>query len=269
MISFGIIGSGYVGGATALFECERVKCFKYDIDPKKCSPANCTLNDIINCDLIFICVPTPQRENGECNLSIVESVVVQLRNIDPNCSKIVIRSTVPPFTSKRLGTHSMPEFLTEKNWRKDFKERNSWVIGVNEDQNPNYMKAKITELVEVAQEARVVDNKDMIFCLSEEAETMKYVRNCFLATKVAFFNEISSFCKEKEINYEKVRTLTGLDPRIGLSHTQVPGPDGKPGFGGTCFPKDLSALIYEFEHYGIKTEVLKSIEKRNSIDREK
>ena len=78
--------------------------------------------------------------------------------------------------------------------------------------------------------------------LCREAEMSKYVRNCFLATKVSFFNEIYTICQASNINYDNMIEGVKCDHRIGDSHCQVPGSDGKYGFGGTCFPKDLNAF---------------------------
>lgn len=78
-----------------------------------------------------------------------------------------------------------------------------------------------------------------------DAETIKYFRNCFLATKVSFCNEIEEFCQRKGIEYETVRALATINPRIGSSHSHVPGPDGKRGFGGIYFPKDTAARLYK------------------------
>ena len=93
-------------------------------------------------------------------------------------------------------------------------------------------------------------------------------KNCFLATKVSFCNEVAELCKIKEINYENVRALAANDDRILHSHTKVPGHDGKGGFGGTCFPKDASSLRYEMEKENMKSYVLDAIITRNEkVDR--
>lgn len=90
-------------------------------------------------------------------------------------------------------------------------------------------------------------------------------KNCFLSTKVSFCNEIYQFCQTKGINYENVRKIAANDDRILHSHTYVPGPDGKKGFGGTCFPKDTNSLSYEMVKSGMKPYILDSIIERNKI----
>ena len=123
MITIGVIGNGFVGKATGILECKRVKLFKYDIVPELCFPLGTTLKDICNkCDIILVSVPTPMNKDGSCYLNIVESVVKDISNhVDLNKKIIILRSTVPPGTSDRLNCYFMPEFLTEKNYMYDFK----------------------------------------------------------------------------------------------------------------------------------------------------
>ena len=103
----------------------------------------------------------------------------------------------------------------------------------------------------------------------EEAELTKYVRNTFLATKVSFFNEIEEFCRVHNVSYRKVRELTLYDDRIGDSHTSVPGPDGKRGFGGTCFPKDVSSLLHQILAKGMMSYIILAARNRNvDVDRQ-
>ena len=97
----------------------------------------------------------------------------------------------------------------------------------------------------------------------EELIMTKYVRNCFLATKVAFFNDIHKLCETVNVNYNNVANLTSMDRRIGSSHMQVPGPDGELGFGGACFPKDTKALVATGKHYDVELEILKDVIKAN------
>ena len=101
-----------------------------------------------------------------------------------------------------------------------------------------------------------------------ESELSKYFINCFLAVKVSFANEIYSLCQELNIDYDEVLRLVSLENRVGNSHLSVPGPDGKKGFGGSCFPKDINSLINLFEKSKVESHVLSAAWKRNStIDR--
>jgi len=85
------------------------------------------------------------------------------------------------------------------------------------------------------------------FVTTDQAEFCKYARNSYLAVKVSFFNEIEQYCNHMDMNYENIRKITTLDERIGSSHTQVPGPDKKKGYGWTCLPKDINSLVFQFE----------------------
>ena len=96
----------------------------------------------------------------------------------------------------------------------------------------------------------------------------KLARNSFLAVKVSFFNELYDFCEKEEVDYNSVAELTGMDSRIGVSHTQVPGPDGKRGFGGTCFPKDISSLNHQLDQVGVDSYIIEAAKARNiQVDR--
>ena len=99
MIKIGIVGNGYVGKATALLECEKVRVFIYDKDPEKCSPLGLKMRELACCDFVFVCVPTPMNRDGSCNVEIVNSVVKELKSFGTPPQNIVIRSTVPVGTS--------------------------------------------------------------------------------------------------------------------------------------------------------------------------
>lgn len=251
MPTLGIIGGGYVGTATAFVAPPTWTVLIYDLDPQRRLPPDTTMEHIKSSDLIFVCVPTPTRE-GRCDVSIVQSVVDLLGDRD----QVIIRSTVPPGTCDRLKVHMMPEFLTEANWKEDVLTRQRWVIGLHPQKNPDVIFQKLRHLL---------PDVDLWRTTPIEAEMIKYTTNCFLACKVAFFNEIYDFCLQKGIGYETIRQWVKTEPRIGGSHTQVPGPDGKRGFGGSCLPKDLAALIHEYPESPI---ILKAIHERNLKDRE-
>ena len=268
-MNIGIIGNGFVGQATQILKCNHNNLIIYDIDPSKCYPEGTTLESLAICNIIFISVPTPMDNTGRNHLGIVESVVSQLQKvINTNKTFIVIRSTVLPNTSDRLGCYFMPEFLTEKNWANDFKTCKNWIFGLLGKSNDEQFKKTISTIFKNAHQSGKIDSDVLHFVSNSEAEMIKYFRNCFLAMKVSFCNEIASLCESKNINYENVRNLATLDERIGASHSTVPGHDGKKGFGGTCFPKDTLALLREFEDSNVESFVLKGAVERNSkIDR--
>jgi nucleotide sugar dehydrogenase len=266
-MKIGVIGNGFVGKATSIFECKDIELLTYDINHTLCNPIGLTLQDMIDCDIIFVSVPTPMKETGECHLNIVKDVIKNLNDIHFK-NYIVLRSTVPVGTCDALGVYFMPEFLTEKNFIDDFKNAKQWIIGLpNEDAK---FKHKMNELIKLAKNNDRIKNDTIIFMTNKEAEMVKIFKNCFLATKVSFCNEIAQFCNKKDINYENVRMITCQDDRILHSHSMVPGPDSKKGFGGTCFPKDMNSLNYEMKKENIESFIIKSaIERNDKIDRKK
>ena len=269
MTSIGVIGNGFVGQATALFENPETKLLIFDIDPKKCKPEGTTLKDMAACDLVFICVPTPSHEDGKCNTSIVELVVRQLKEINENCN-IVIRSTVPVGTTESVKCFHMPEFLTEKHWRNDFINCELWVTGHSEMEESRVEKFRnlFKELLEKAHKYGKIKHTDFVLVKSDESELIKYFRNTFLSTKIAYCNEFYRLCNALNLNYNTISEIACADKRIGLSHIKVPGHDGKFGFGGTCFPKDTNSLITMYKENNIEAAVLNGVMKRNiEVDR--
>ena len=266
-MKIGIIGNGFVGKATALFATDFIEIVTYDKDPEKCEPHGVTIADLYDCDFVFVCVPTPMNEDGSCHSQIVESCVYDLNMSGIRDENIVVRSTVPVGFCESVGVNFLPEFLTEANWVEDFKNNNSWVFGVNSIYNTS-VKSKFVELISLAKSRGLIRHDDVYFCSSKEAELCKLTRNSFLATKVSFFNEIYDFCEKEGLDYNTVAELTGIDDRIGQSHARVPGPDGKRGFGGTCFPKDLSSLLAQMNEAGMSPYIIKAASSRNSqVDR--
>lgn len=260
---FGVIGNGFVGGATKEFECASNKLLVYDIIPEKCQPKGLKLEDLKECDFIFICVPTPMKHNGECNLSIVESVINQLNNAKIN-TNIIIRSTVLPRTTNKYNCFFMPEFLTEKNYLEDFINCKNWVIGCGNDKINEDFLNKYKLLINNAYNENKIKYNSIIPMLNSEAELVKYTRNSFLALKVSFFNEIYQLCNKLDINYNNFIKGVNCDERIGSSHMQVPGHDGKFGYGGTCFPKDTNALKSFFKNeLNMEPYILSAMIERN------
>jgi len=264
----GIVGNGYVGAATALLRSRNTSEFIYDIDPDKCSHVALQLVDLVeSCSFIFVCVPTPMSHDGSCSTYLVDKAVTELLDLGCEAERIIVKSTVPVGTCRRLGVMFMPEFLTEKNWHEDYLSQKNWILGTNERNDK--IRDDLYSIFNSAYRTGSLSNKpNLSFVTTEEAELIKYVRNCFLATKVSFFNEIHSFCSAKDLDYARIAELTCLDERITNSHTQVPGPDGKKGFGGTCFPKDMESLSYQLSKAGVDPKVIKSCILRNKrIDR--
>ena len=206
-------------------------------------------------------------KNGSCHLNIVKSVLSDLQSINYS-GFIVLRSTVPAGTCDDLGIYFMPEFLTEKNYIQDFINNKDWVFGLLNKDSDELFKNTITQLFNLAYQHKRIAYNQLNFLTNKEAEMVKMFKNCFLATKVSFCNEIAELCRVKGINYENVRKIAVLDPRIGESHSCVPGHDEFFGYGGTCFPKDTNNLKHEIEKEGINSYIINGVVKRNDeIDR--
>jgi UDPglucose 6-dehydrogenase len=217
------------------------------------------------------------KRNGSCDLSIVKSAIKDLTKAGVRKNKIVLRSTVPVGTSEKLKVNFMPEFLTEQNWQSDFYNNSLWVFGMDnindvtqtgDVMNFNSNLNLFRSLLERAKKFDKIKEDAVTFVSTKNAETIKYGRNSFLATKVSFFNEIQEFCINNSLNYELVRSLICADDRIGGSHSKVPGPDGKRGYGGTCFPKDVASMLHQMKKSKVQTMVLKNVQNRNEkVDR--
>jgi UDPglucose 6-dehydrogenase len=252
-MKIGIIGQGFVGSAIREGLKDFYEVLTYDIDESKC---NSTHEDVCHkSNIIFVCVPTPMRKSGKCDTRLLESVV---EKIDDACSSLdknptlVIKSTVPPGTTDRISktiTQNAnvcfsPEFLTEANSVEDFKNQSRIIIGGDGAKKVKQMYRK------------PFPNIPIVVTKSETAEMVKYFINCFLATKVTFANQMYDICESSNIDYDKVCEYALFDKRIGNSHLAVPGPDGDRGFGGHCFPKDLSAMIYYAKQNDVPPEFL-------------
>lgn len=205
---------------------------------------------------IFICLPTPMNPDGSCNTDIVEGVVREFNDAAAGLSPptLVIKSTVVPGTTQRLNdTYKNvrvcynPEFLTEANSINDFKNQDRIIVG-----GPHEATADVKQVYQTA-----YPNVPLTKTHSTIAELVKYTTNCFLATKVAFANELKQLCDQLEVDYDKVIEYATKDKRLGTSHWSVPGPDGHKGFGGSCFPKDINALLHLAESLGVDCNTMK------------
>ena len=127
---------------------------------------------------------------------------------------------------------------------------------------------KINYLFRESKKSNCIVSDTTRFVKNSEAEMIKYFRNCYLALKVSFCNELYDYCSNRDIDYETVRNIATNDTRIGGSHTKVPGHDGSRGYGGTCFPKDTKALLNSMKDNNVICPILSSVDYRNdNIDR--
>lgn len=232
----GIIGSGFVGGSVKnAYLLAGVETLV--VDPLYSS---LTVADLTSCDSVFVCVPSPQSESGQCDTSIFDSVLDDLNSVGYK-GPIISKCTIPPshYKLKQLTTPNLihaPEFLVAATAKEDYLKGKFAIIGGMEDH------CKIAEKVIRVGQTKI---ETVHYCTIEEAAMVKYTINTFLATKVSFMNELYDFCESQGMSYVRVAKMLTVEPRLGNSHFAVPGPDGQRGFGGACFPKDTAALLFE------------------------
>jgi UDPglucose 6-dehydrogenase len=215
-------------------------------------------------DLHFICVPTPMnKETGQCFTGIVEEVAKKIANHNKHGADIVIKSTVPPGTTKRLNdkygrVFFNPEFLTEADAYEDFVSLPYQIVG-----NPGRSRSTLlaTLYQNAAKQGVIEGGKMMLDTDSTVAEMVKLTRNCYLATRLSFFNEIKQLCDKLEVNYDDMRALAGMDERIGTHYNRVS--DDNPGWGLSCLPKDLNDLMFVAKDLGVDPKVMKAVWEKN------
>jgi len=272
MQEIGIIGQGFVGSAVKEGMQNYFKVFAFDKDPNKFSSATSIFNVVENTELTFLCVPTPMRKSGQCDLNILNAALDEVSKSATALNKknyiVVIKSTIPPGTTDYLSAiyNNLeivfnPEFLTEANAVDDYKNQNRIVIGGD---RPGTTKVKQVF-------SKAFPKVPIIKTSATIAEMIKYVTNTFLALKVSYANEMFQICQGLGIDYDKVIEYARYDERLGNSHWSVPGPDGDFGFGGHCFPKDIAALQHLAGTMKIDTTILnaaiaKNISVRTDLD---
>jgi UDP-glucose 6-dehydrogenase len=249
-----------------------IEVYIYDIRPELCQPLGVSLEDLDReCDLLFFCLPTPLHHDGSCYTKILEEALGRCRT---NPYKI-IRSTIPVGFAAKHGCYFMPEFLTEANWEDDFRRMKEWVVGIPCAADADAaaatveeFKTRIQKLIKRSHKNRAIMSPSVVFCSTNEAEMLKLMKNCFLSAKVGLMNEFYDFSQATNTNFNNVTGLAKLDQRIGTTHFSVPGPDGRRGFGGTCFPKDTHSLYCQMNAHGIRPHIYPAILTRNdTIDR--
>ena len=296
-MKIGIIGLGFVGlSLTSVLAAKGYPTIGVDVDIKKCkqiadgkSPffepnlektlreglkKKLTISNnyslIKDCDFVFVTVGTPQSSDGSIDLSMIKKSVKEMGKTMYRNKKnqiILIKSTVTPGTMKDIvlptleknskkkagkdfGLISNPEFLQETNAIKDTKFPHAVVLG---GYNTKYMKkAKMFF-------SKLHPNTPIIITNHQTAEMVKYANNSFLATKISFINQLSNICQNiPEANIDDIAKTIGLDPRIGKLFLNA-----GPGYGGSCLPKDMKALISFASGVGVKPLLLNAVEEIN------
>lgn len=221
---------------------------------------------IPGCDCVFIAVGTPQGDDGAANLSGLWKVTETLAPLLSEKTVVVIKSTVPvgtnravleklkELTGRDVDVASNPEFLKEGAAIEDFTRPDRVVVGAE--------RKEVGDILHTLYKPFLRTDHPFILMGLESAEMTKYAANCMLATKISFINEIANLCDLVGANINEVRKGICHDERIGFQFL-YPGV----GYGGSCFPKDVRALISVAENVGMNTEILKSVDDVNNLQK--
>lgn len=264
--TIGVVGYGFIGNAyNSLFitRCATLVYDKYRTDSFLVS-----LDTVVaGSELIFVAVPTPMKQSGECHTEYVESVFADILESATRIGRdvksfiVVLKSTVPPgFTNQQKNKTGLrlvfsPEFLTEANACQDVLNANRVIIGGDPDDTvvvANYMSKFYGHGVEIRK------------CTASEAEMVKLSTNAHLMARVLLSNELYLICQKLGLNYDHVKEMTQLDSRIGTSHMNVPGNSGRLACGGHCFPKDINNLRHISKVLGTNEKMFTAICERNA-----
>ncbi len=255
-MNVGICGYGYVGQGMHKVFPDAVLFDPYN------EKATASKEDINNCDLAVVCVPTNELPNGEADLSIIEDVIEWIET-----PLILIKSTIPPGTTDRLKESTgkricfSPEYMGEGNyftpvWRypdpTDTTSHGFMVIGGDSLDATEVADFFITKMGPHTR-IRLISAK--------EAEIVKYAENTWGATKVIFAHLLRDVCEASGVSWQNVREGWLDDPRVEPMHTAVFGKNR--GFGGKCFPKDLSAFLKHCDKIGVDHKLLKAVKEQN------
>ena len=243
-MKIGIAGYGFVGKAHELVLKDYHDLIIYD-------PALGHYGDLRHADAIIVCVSTPQGSHGGCHMDNVYCIVEDNPNVP-----ILIKSTISVEGWKMLQhvfPHTdiafSPEFLRAAHWETDAQLQDKIYVG---GKNTGFWAdVFITALGKI----------DVDIAGAKELITAKVVRNSFLALKVSFFNQVYDYCKAHNIDYNSVADVVGDDSRITKSHTQI---TEERGFGGHCFPKDVTAFITSAKQKGVELSILDTVTNYNS-----
>jgi nucleotide sugar dehydrogenase len=257
----GIVGFGYVGRAIGWAHRH-----SYELvirDPKLKDSAS--FDQFTDCDGIFVCVPSPSTEDGHCDTTLLEEVLKELLFVNIHKQiPIISKVTAPPSVYEQLQEEYpnlvyCPEFLTAADNVADYSNAAYFVLGGRYEWCE---KAR-----DIIREGVPLSHDKFIITDIKTASLYKYMMNSYLATKVTFMNDFKVLADAEGVNWYDLKTLTTYEARIGKTHMDVPGPDGQFGWGGACFPKDVSAIITEAIDKGVDFELLDRVESINKKHR--
>tara|TARA_B100000212_G_C27264678_1_gene486032 strand:- start:60 stop:914 length:855 start_codon:yes stop_codon:yes gene_type:complete len=259
-VKVGIVGYGFVGKATAKGFSKNTELFL--VDPLLGTNLS-DLKEFIP-EFIFICLPTPMKKDGSQDFTLVKEVFMDLLS-NKVSSTIILKSTVIPSNIKIVDNLIEdyiynPEFLREKHAEEDFINSSMIILGGSKNN-----QEKVKNLYE---NHSICKTKNYVLTDKITASLIKYSINSFLASKVIFFNELRDLFNSSgaEEDWDTFTNVLAMDKRIGNSHMDVPGHDGRLGFGGACFTKDTAALIKYSQSLEKELTLLKkAIEINNNI----
>lgn len=273
--SVGVVGcGGFVGGACyyTFNQSSVYEVFGYDIEPTKTKNNK---KETFSADLVFVAVPTPMSEEGECHLGIVESVCEEIREYRKD-NIIIIKSTILPGTTEKLNgkfgnVFFSPEFLTERRYIQDFIELPYQILGyptsgkgddwISDYESDWSRKTSIQNFFISLNKEKIIKAQNIIWLTSTQAEMVKYFRNNYLATRISFCNEMFDLCEKLDVTYEIVAEQAGLDSRIGQHYNKIDRNERE--FSGVCLPKDLNATINLSKKLDINPVLLEAVWKKN------
>ncbi|NVK66592.1 MAG: UDP-glucose/GDP-mannose dehydrogenase family protein [Flavobacteriales bacterium] len=245
-------------GKVPIYEPHLDSVFQRNIEAGRISFTTDLKEAVDDAEIIFLALPTPPGEDGSADLSYILAVADQLGEMITDYKVIVDKSTVPVGTARKVEAKinekatvdfavvSNPEFLREGFAIDDFMNPDRVVIGTTDP--------RAVKMMEELYKPFVSNDKPLIVMDEESAELTKYAANSFLATKITFMNEIANFCELVGANVDKVRLGVGTDARIGPRFL-YPGI----GFGGSCFPKDVQALVKSGREQGYEFKIINSV----------
>ena len=249
-------------GIIPIYEPNLDTIFERNISAKRLSFTTSLEDGIKDAEIIFLALPTPPGEDGSADLSYILGVAEQLGKLITDYKVIVDKSTVPVGTAEKVSAViaknaqvdfavvSNPEFLREGFAVSDFMKPDRVVIGTRDERARKVMESLYRPFVRQGNPIYFMDEKS--------AELTKYAANSFLATKITFMNEVANFCELVGADVDQVRVGIGSDSRIGKRFL-FPGI----GYGGSCFPKDVQALVKSGEDLNFKFEILSAVLKVN------
>ena len=249
-------------GIIPIYEPNLDTIFERNISAKRLSFTTSLEDGIKDAEIIFLALPTPPGEDGSADLSYILGVAEQLGKLIKDYKVIVDKSTVPVGTAEKVqaviaknaqvdfAVVSNPEFLREGFAVSDFMKPDRVIIGTRDERARKVMESLYRPFVRQGNPIYFMDEKS--------AELTKYAANSFLATKITFMNEVANFCELVGADVDQVRVGIGSDSRIGKRFL-FPGI----GYGGSCFPKDVKALVKSGEDLNFKFEILSAVLKVN------